>query len=700
MTSIASAPRAAIAARWILPANLIVFAVCAVVAFARNLNGLFFHFDGLYLFIQVLNRQPPVQPLLAFSNDMLQSIGNIQLLQNPRLQFFLWPVAWIADHATARVVSYLLIALIVFLSAYGLARLLAQSRTTALLAGWIVGVVGTAFVPIPFFYPILSVAPFTVLLVVCPVVGFALLMAAGRSSIVIDGLATIGLTLLVLYLLAANVAMFALAAPGAIPYVALAMMQAERRSELGRKVAVLAAVGVVALCLRWPWYVLGLFRFTAANVYPGDFTAVYQDPIYVSVLFQGSAFGWAGPTFVVLAIVGALLSLRRSDGRLRPAAWVLLATVGVLLLCALALLISKDWILPPPIYVEIACWPLYALFAAVALAKVAAFVGRRLPPVATSAGRLLPVPAALAALLMAFSKPTTNSLPFPPRLTPIVATLKSSIALLPGAAFNGRVATIIPVDRAGADPWVQQVEAAFKVWKTIGNDQMSLGLWYFRIPTLFEYTQFSSPMFHALVKRTLQQPAMPHQRNIIIVSRANERVLALLGVGYVVMPQAESPVGARRIVEDVAGEPWGLFELAAPNLATYSPTDVSVRPDLASTLNFVADDKIDLAARAVAIEEIAGPLLPVKASKLSMSDGDLRIVAQSAGRSLLIVPVEFSRCLELRGGGDARLVRVDGVLTGLVFEREIDAVIAFRTGPLVNPTCRWQDYQDLQAMLR
>jgi hypothetical protein len=88
-----------------------------------------------------------------------------------------------------------------------------------------------------------------------------------------------------------------------------------------------------------------------------------------------------------------------------------------------------------------------------------------------------------------------------------------------------------------------------------------------------------------------------------------------------------------------------------------------------------------------------------------MSNGDLHVVARSSGRSLLIVPVEFSRCMELRneraglGGSQARLVRVDGILTGVVFERDLDAVLAFRIGPLHNPTCRWQDYQELQKML-
>jgi hypothetical protein len=70
------------------------------------------------------------------------------------------------------------------------------------------------------------------------------------------------------------------------------------------------------------------------------------------------------------------------------------------------------------------------------------------------------------------------------------------------------------------------------------------------------------------------------------------------------------------------------------------------------------------------------------------------------------VPLEFSHCIEVEdrragpGGTGPTLVRVDGLLIGVVFERALDAILAFRTGPLRNPTCRWQDYQDVQTMLR
>jgi hypothetical protein len=693
-------------------ANLLVFTACAALAFWRNIDGLFHGFDGIYMLVEILNRPAAVQPAFAFSNDFLQSIGNLQLLQNPLLQFYFWPVGWFADLKVAKVVVYLLIAAIVFASAYGLARLLAQGRLTALVAGWVVGIVVTPVVPIPFFYPILSVAPFTVLLVVCPVIGFGLLRLAGRSTWLADGLAALGLLGLVLYLLSAGPALFTLLALGAIPYVALALLLADRRSELIRKLVVLAVIAAVAVCLRWPWYLLGLFNNTAAYLLPDDFTAVYRDPIYVSILFQGSVFGWAGPILVAAAVVGALLSLRRGAGRLRVAAWVLLATIATLLAAVAALFVVKDWILPPPIYVEIAFWPLYGVFAAAALCRPVELAVTRLAAgrfFADSAGRaawLLPLPAVAATALLATTRLPTAFASFPPRSTAMVDMLKANIALFPGSRFNGRVATIIPVEANGVDAWVQQYTAAYKLWETSGNDHMTLGLWYSRIPTLFEYNQFSSPVFHALVKRTLQQPALPHQRNITILSHANARVLKLLGVRYAIMPQDDSPLGQRRAAETVAGQQWGLFELPDVNLATYSPTSVEVRGSLASTLDFVADDGIDLAKSAVVREEIGGLLVPAQSSSLTMSGGDLHVAAQSAGRSLLIVPLEFSHCVEVedrRAGPGATvptLVRVDGLLTGVLFEHDLDAVLAFRTGPLRNPTCRWQDYQDVRTMLR
>jgi hypothetical protein len=75
----------------------------------------------------------------------------------------------------------------------------------------------------------------------------------------------------------------------------------------------------------------------------------------------------------------------------------------------------------------------------------------------------------------------------------------------------------------------------------------------------------------------------------------------------------------------------------------------------------------------------------LQSSSLSMDGGDLHIKAQGGPTA---------------GVSKAEPIQVDGLLTGVVFEHDLDAVLAFRTGPLRNPTCRWQDYQELKEMLR
>jgi hypothetical protein len=69
-----------------LLANLVVFAMFGDLAFVRNDLGLFDDSDGWKMFVELLNRLTPPQPSLAFANDLLQSIGNIQFLQNS------WPL--------------------------------------------------------------------------------------------------------------------------------------------------------------------------------------------------------------------------------------------------------------------------------------------------------------------------------------------------------------------------------------------------------------------------------------------------------------------------------------------------------------------------------------------------------------------------------------------------------------------------------
>jgi hypothetical protein len=691
--------------------NLAAFSACACVAFVRNINALFYGYDGSYLVVGARDQLNFAQPMVDYTNNFLQSIGNIQLPQNARLLPFLWPIGWFSDLRAAKIASYLILAAIIFLTAYWLARLLSQSRTVALTAGWILGFATTPFVPRPSFYEILSVAPPFVVIAITPVVAFWLIRQAGRSSLLADTATLIGLVALAFYALVAVPLLLPIVAFGWAIYVVLAMFLARRRSELLRKLAILAAALVAATLLRWPWYAVGLFLDTAPNFFPNDYIVTYHDAIYASILFHGKPIGWAGPLLVASSAIGAILSLRSVDLELRASARMLLALIATFFGAGIALTSMPHWIWPPPIYLEIAVWPLYGVFAAIALQRIAGFVAERFARLKLAMDyRVRPefiVPAAvlvLAAVLVVRKSPAAAVFPFPPRISPVVAILRDKIALNSFSKFNGRILTVMPAKANGTDAWAQQHSAASEWAQIAGNDEMSVGLWYFRVPTLFEYNQFLSPAFQALIKQTMQRPAIVYQRNVTILTYPNARIMKLLGVRYVLMPQPDASLGEVRATEDRAGVQWGLVELSEPNLATYSPTSIETRRDLTSALDFVADDSVDLTKRAVTASPVVGALVPVQSSASAMVNEDLHIVAKSAGRSLVIVPVEFSHCMELHetplgtSTGTA-LLRVDGVLTGIVFEHDLDAVLSFRIGPLHNPLCRWQDYQDLKAML-
>ena len=147
-----------------------------------------------------------------------------------------------------------------------------------------------------------------------------------------------------------------------------------------------------------------------------------------------------------------------------------------------------------------------------------------------------------------------------------------------------------------------------------------------------------------------------------------------------------------------------MIELPAPNLATYSPTSFETLGDLTRVLDFISDDHIDVAKNAISDLPITGNLTPASKSSLTVSGKGLRLVAESEGRSVVVLPLEYSHCLEINDTNTGKayalsLLRLDGLLAGVVFEHHIDALLSFRAGLLQNQACRWDDYLDAKAML-
>jgi hypothetical protein len=82
---------------------------------------------------------------------------------------------------------------------------------------------------------------------------------------------------------------------------------------------------------------------------------------------------------------------------------------------------------------------------------------------------------------------------------------------------------------------------------------------------------------------------------------------------------------------------------------------------------------------------------------MTVERGRVRLQAETEGKALLVLPIQYSHCLMLEDAPNARLVRADFLLTGLIFTGPIDAMISFNYG-FFNAACRKADVRDMEAM--
>jgi hypothetical protein len=105
---------------------------------------------------------------------------------------------------------------------------------------------------------------------------------------------------------------------------------------------------------------------------------------------------------------------------------------------------------------------------------------------------------------------------------------------------------------------------------------------------------------------------------------------------------------------------------------------------------------LDLEHTVVVGESMPDLLTPASLELFALGRDQYRLQASSGGRSILILPIEFSRCLKITdaAGGTPRLFRADLLLTGVLFDRQLDARISFHNGPFHNSRCRLDDLAD------
>jgi hypothetical protein len=288
--------------------------------------------------------------------------------------------------------------------------------------------------------------------------------------------------------------------------------------------------------------------------------------------------------------------------------------------------------------------------------------------------------------------------PFPQPETPITRLLKAEARLIPGEPFRGRVARIW-----GSSPAVLNRGAAgfvhyFSQLAT-GNLHEGPGLWQDDIPTWAEYNRLMTParfVFQAADLRMMRAAGVRFVITDAPIPRARLRT-------ELTIPTPPSAQQLLLFSSQPAFESFQLYlyELENPNLGQFSPIEVKQVEDARSLREALVDRTWDLEQTVFGVIPGTGPLRKASLESFTIARDGYKVRAKSEGSAILLLPIEFSRCLTLRSRVDApppRLFRADLALTGVLFDHRLDADISFRTGPGEASRCRLQDASDAERM--
>ncbi|MDX2073734.1 MAG: hypothetical protein SFX19_05140 [Alphaproteobacteria bacterium] len=462
-----------------------------------------------------------------------------------------------------------------------------------------------------------------------------------------------------------------------------------------------AAIAVLAICaaLGWVEYVLGLLLYTSSGFFLSELADSYPAAAeFASILFQGHIADRAfGPWLFLLTAAGAVWAIHRRDEELRIPAIVTL--LGQLLHAGLAaglLKLSGGWNGPPPIYTEMTFFALYTLFSSFYLSKMVCWF----TPVFRVAGAPLLVAGMSAVLLSQAPQRERNMLQsyaMPPRNTPITNILGQEIPALPDTPFAGRVATVLPGGLR------VQTRYAYQMNIVGHNDHQTSGLWFYNIPTLHEYNQLITPAFYRLVREFLTLPNDKQGRSWTNFSHINERILAMLGVRFLLTMDAHRDGLVHHGTLSLPNvRPLSLLEIPNANTQGVAATRIIQVETGQEVVAAMKRKGFSQSHAIIAGKAVPDSLAPIAEHSIILERGGYHIRAKSAGKALLIVPVEYSRCLSIAplSGEPPSAVRVNLALTGLVFDREMDILLGTNIGPFNQPRCRLKDYRDFKTIWR
>jgi hypothetical protein len=684
---------------------VLVWVAAAAIAFSLKPGNLLSGLDGGYM-RELARRQFEWQvPLFIASIDFFQGIGDTFFPVNFRLFPGFAAASPLGSSDAAKVVTYAIIVTEMSIGVLTFGRALAVSRTVGIAAALLTCLLVFPFYGLGLIYPIAVLAPHIESLVAAALVIAAGLLQYGRRDWLIDLPFALLMFATIAWAVSASVVILLLAAPllllCGISGIVAAQTTRERLAKVG-----LGMVTVVLLIATGPMlYLIGQLIDTAAILFPRELENNRATFIFASILFHWNTVGPAGPLLVIMAIAGSVLAI--FDHRLptlRVFAITLLTYLCSRLTFAVLTIIFDFWRGPSPLYFEFFVMPLYAVFAMYSAARAVEAIWRwtgwRAVPSLWVDGGLV-VAAAVLAISMAAATPSQDlGFHYPPEHNSFTRLIAEQSSIHGGAEFKGRTVNMTGRRLDRAIGWLDLHERDALIARETGTDMRIIGLSYFSIPSMFQYTSTITPAFYAITSRLLARHDDIQQRSVSVLREINPKILAMLGIRYVI---TDAPFNGGAELRDTIplkdnNSTLYLYEIARSNLGDYSPTQVIKLETAAEIVARLRSAHYDPMLEIIG--DVPGPkgeFTPARNVRFSFEGVGMRIKADSDGHSILLLPLEYSQCLAIDKPGPA-LFRANLVQTGIVFSGLLDAGIVLHTGAFVNPLCRFYDFVESRVL--
>ncbi|MBS0245872.1 MAG: hypothetical protein JSR61_04565 [Proteobacteria bacterium] len=477
-------------------------------------------------------------------------------------------------------------------------------------------------------------------------------------------------------------------------YCAVFLATSRSRDEAIWKLSVGGVVAVILLALQVPRFFLNLYGYTFGSI----FFAQVREPAtaLINSTFMIDARGFdprAAFVFFVSIAAAVVLASRGTVAVRRFAMGIVVCEIAIVVASSANAVTVRAPLLFA--YAEVAHSALWGAFFVLVAMAVATLVDRRLagfmPGFAEHRGAMYGGALAIVLVLFAVFSQPPPIFDYPPKAPPALEKLARDLSLAPGMAFRGKVATIYARD--GVTPFEAK---AFDYRAAFGTDFYS-DLLPLHIPSLNQSQTWTSPLTFALLYRFFARDGDRFEKNFFWLDRFDGKVARLLGVSAVV---SDTEIGGGRLTETLSrdGRTLRVYRLDDVNLGQYSPTNVSRISTAEQAVRAIASESFDPKRDAVIEEGVPGDLVPAQSVSLTLQTGPvLHVRATSTGRSLLVLPFEFSHCLNLSGSAGARLIPVNLQQLGLLFDKQADVVIEYRFG-VFDSRCRGVDIARAQAL--